>query len=164
MQENQAQGSVLQQMTMGKNSAIGFGQNLGASARNQKFIVQCLTQHGELQVFKIDLMSKQIQLLIKLRFEHIQNSNVLENVVDHLIHQGSFSYSISLTDQGNVHIHHIYGDQAEAYRGTIQVTRGSQKIVSEQTGLYLAVLSPCTSTPSFGMCQDVNQKRFLRAQ
>ena len=79
---------------------------------------------------------------------------ITENVIDHQIHSGSNAYSIALTDQGNIHIHDIFTEHEDAYRGTIQVTRGSQKILIESTGLYLAVLSPSSNTMTFEMCEE----------
>lgn len=75
-------------------------------------------------------------------------------MVDHIIHSGSYQYSIILTDLGNIHFYNIY-DKAygasDGFRGTIQAVRGSQKIEQDSTGLYLAVLSPIFPTPSYEM-------------
>ena len=87
--------------------------------------LQCLSQTGELLIYKIDLASKQIQLIKKLSFQHATDASLTEHVVDHQIHEGSKAYTIALTDQGNIHIYHIFSDEAVGYRGTIQVARGS---------------------------------------
>ena len=37
-----------------------------------------------------------------------QGSGAKEAIIDHQIHSGSHEYSIMLTDQGNIHLYHIY--------------------------------------------------------
>ena len=108
-----------------------------------KFIIQCLSQFGEVLVFKIDLDLKQTQLINKLKFPNDYSEFKTETVVDHQIHAGSFQYSIVLTDVGNIHFYHIYEKaygSTDGYRGSIKAVRGAQKIEMDSTGLYLAVL------------------------
>jgi len=57
---------------------------------------------------------------------HSTKSHLTETVVDLQFHQGSFEYVLALTDQGNLHIYHLFTENG--HRGTIHVTRGSTKI------------------------------------
>ena len=83
-----------------------------AQSKASKFVIQCLSQHGELLVYKVDLGQRQTQLISKVNPnaepQRSQNGGKREQIVDHLIHAGSNEYSILLTDQGNLHFYHIY--------------------------------------------------------
>lgn len=105
-------------MTWANKSISRTNKSQTEISRSNKFIAQCLSQIGELLIYKVDLAFRQIQLIRKLRFQHISDTSLIENVIDHQIHPGSNAYTIALTDQGNIHIHDIYTDE-DAYRGTI---------------------------------------------
>ena len=74
-----------------------------------------------------------------------------EIVLDHQIHLGSFEYSLILTDQGKLHIYHIYDKFDDGYRGFMQVSKGSNAFKQDTTGLYICVPSPHSTGYSYDM-------------
>jgi hypothetical protein len=64
-----------------------------------KFLVQCLSEQGDLLVFTVDLSRQQTQLIFK--------QPIQATIMDHQIHAGSHEYSLVLTDEGHIHFYHI---------------------------------------------------------
>lgn len=84
--------------------------------------------------------------------------------MDLQFHQGSHSYALLLTDQGNLHVYFLYpntNEESSNYRGSIHLTRGSLMFAQEPTGLYLAVLSPLSAQMSFQMCRQTELDQYL---
>ena len=102
----------------------------------------------------------------KIFLRHNSDGRRVETIVDLQFHQGSFSYALLLTDQGNLHVYYLYPNAFEEstnYRGSIHLTRGSVMFAQEPTGLYLAVLSPLSAQMSFHMCRQSELDQFLPA-
>ena len=99
-----------------------------------------------------------------------------ETILDHQIHNGSFSYSLILTDQGNIHIYSLFEGRSmvqeqnlsqsrlsasstippfdPGYRGTLKVPRGALHLCQDTTGLYLGVVAPSFVNPSYRHCDS----------